>query len=217
MFQTLIRSIFERFSSKREKRVLIITIVSICVLCVVMIVSLTVTSYLIAKQVIFNGLQERLVNLTSIAPFMVDADLVEKYRNRLDSDIDEATAKNIEQEPDYKKLFSEVDTIRKSDPETITCVYVLVATKVKEKAKFVVDCDLYDDREKQRRGEVYTTIAQIGYEYDISEQPETMEALSGKKQTVSGDFIYDKEWDMYSLMGFHPIYSNGNGEFLGVI
>jgi signal transduction histidine kinase len=44
-----------------------------------------------------------------------------------------------------------------------------------------------------------------------------MEALAEKKQTASNEFIFDKEWGLYSLMGFHPIYSKGKGEFLGVI
>jgi hypothetical protein len=161
MFKRLIDRIFASCTNEKEKRILLITIALIYFLCLGLIVSLTVTSFYIAKQSVFKSLRERLVNLTAIAPIIVDPDLVEKYRKRLDATIDVPTAKNIEQEADYRKLFSQINSIWKTDPETITCVYVLTATEVREKAKFLVDCNIYEHREKESRGQKVPTTAQI--------------------------------------------------------
>jgi hypothetical protein len=52
----------------------------------------------------------------------------------------------IESESDYKKLFSQIDAIKNTQPDTIRCAYILTPTEIFIQAKFLIDCDIYQDR-----------------------------------------------------------------------
>ncbi len=65
----------------------------------------------------------------------------------------------------------------------------------------------------------------FNYEYDMSEFPIMIEALQHKKNIVEDEFYYDEEGEIvgstetgiWSLSGYAPIYSEENGEYLGII
>ncbi|HQJ05012.1 MAG TPA: hypothetical protein PLI57_01375, partial [Spirochaetota bacterium] len=53
--------------------------------------------------------------------------------------------------------------------------------------------------------------------YDITDQPVAVAALYEKKMMIEKDFVYDKDYDSWSMMGFGPIFDKINGDFFGVV
>jgi len=60
----------------------------------------------------------------------------------------------------------------------------------------LVDCDIYEDRKNNST----QSIAHINFLYDISDQSSTLYALKNKEKIIDTNLVYDKEWNMYSLM-----------------
>ena len=169
--------------------------------------------YKIIKNSLFEKLQYRLDNIVTLWTKIIDADIVEEYIQKINLNLTENEILTIENQERYKKLFDSIDFIKNIQPDFIKYTYILIPTENENITKFLIDSDIYIDREREKKWEINEdewSIAYFWWEYDISEQIELKQAIKNKEKTITTDFIYDKEWDIYSLMWFHPLFSTNN-------
>ncbi len=184
----------------------------IYIISLVIVVLLAFISFSVGKKILFTKLQDKLDVVVSVWSLTIDTSLVEKYKNLASQPLTQKDILSIEKQEDYKKLFQQINTLKKSQADTLQCAYILIPWIQKSSVQFLIDCDVYEDRKNNSS----QAIAHIWFQYDITQQKAAQEALFQQKKSISDTLVYDSEWGVHSLMWFHPLYNN-KWEFLWVL
>ncbi|HRU43796.1 MAG TPA: adenylate/guanylate cyclase domain-containing protein [Spirochaetota bacterium] len=194
--------------------------VIILALCFFVVLFTTVVYFLNSRANLMNEVVERLRSNLTIATGLVDDDAMRNLTKKINlSEISDSEISKVERSEDYLKIYSFLNTIRDANPDLILYVYILVPDNDKNYARFLVDADalrLIDERSK-KTGVASDKISHFNLRYDITDQPVAVAALYEKKMMIEKDFVYDKDYDSWSMMGFGPIFDKINGDFFGVV
>jgi|GEM_PF-733085 len=193
--------------------------VIILALCFFVVLFTTVVYFLNSRANLMNEVVERLRSNLTIATGLVDDDAMRNLTKKINlSEISDSEISKVERSEDYLKIYSFLNTIRDANPDLILYVYILVPDTDKNYARFLVDADvlkLMDEVEKT--GVASDKISHFNLRYDITNQPVAVSALYERKMMIEKDFVYDKDYDSWSMMGFGPIFDKTNGDFFGVV
>ncbi|HNZ26194.1 MAG TPA: adenylate/guanylate cyclase domain-containing protein [Spirochaetota bacterium] len=193
--------------------------VIILALCFFVVLFTTVVYFLNSRANLMNEVVERLRSNLTIATGLVDDDAMRNLTKKINlSEISDSEISKVERSEDYLKIYSFLNTIRDANPDLILYVYILVPDNDKNYARFLVDADalrLID--EVKKTGAASDKISHFNLRYDITDQPVAVAALYERKMMIEKDFVYDKDYDSWSMMGFGPIFDKINGDFFGVV
>jgi len=107
--------------------------------------------YKIIKNSLFEKLQYRLDNIVTLWTKIIDADIVEEYIQKINLNLTENEILTIENQERYKKLFDSIDFIKNIQPDFIKYTYILIPTENENITKFLIDSDIYIDRELEKK------------------------------------------------------------------
>ncbi|OHD38021.1 MAG: hypothetical protein A2015_15430 [Spirochaetes bacterium GWF1_31_7] len=181
----------------------------------IIIMVVTAAFYYFVKQKLYSEIIQNFQSTVFLGASGIDTDafkrLTEKINeNKLTTD----SIDSIEQSDDYKKIYNYLNEIRNTKKDLFIFVYTLIPGKDETMARFVVDADVLSLKKESAPDE---DISHFGLDYDISSQPVTQKALKEKENCIETQFIYDKDYKVYSMMGFAPIFDKNTGEFLGIL
>lgn len=118
----------------------------------------------------------------------------------------------IENSENYKKISDQLNIIREAEKDIILYSYIIIPTSDINKARFTVDADLLEDK----KAGAEEMVSRFSLLYDISDLPLIKKAFIDKKTVSDSSFKYDKDYDIWALMCFSPIY-NAQGRFCGLL
>ena len=183
------------------------------------------TYYYFAKEELYSEVVDSLKSTVGLGVNTLDTDafkrLVEilsndnNFSNKLHSR-NKQSEELVENSKDFRVISDQLNKIRNTKQGLIIYIYTLIPGKDRNSARFVVDADLLSDLKKTKISG-NNDFSSFGKVYDISSQPVTQKALLEKINIIDTHFVYDKEYDVNSIMGFAPIYDKKTNEFLGVL
>ncbi|HPO49706.1 MAG TPA: hypothetical protein PLO89_05215, partial [Spirochaetota bacterium] len=191
----------------------------IMLLCFFVALSTTVIFYLNSKANLMNEIADRLRANVTMSSRLINTEYVKKLKDKINlSEISDLDVKNIEKSLEYKTLYTYLNKIRDANPNLILYIYILVPDKEKNFARFLVDADVLKLREEEKiTGKTTEKISSFNLRYNITNQPVASSAIYERKMMIEKDFVYDKDYNSWSMMGFSPIWDEESGDFLGVV
>lgn len=178
-------------------------------------VILSLLSYQLLADTLTRELKERLRNIAVLGAASIDRTAFASLAKRA-GELKPAEVSRVEQSRQYRLVSDQLNHIRNTAPALIRFVYTFRPSSDPNKAVYVVDADALKDMQKAARGEEHAEISHFQSEYDITEFPEAREALSKAQVVVESEFRYDAPYDVYSVTGYAPIFSE-NKEYLGTL
>ncbi|MBP7901349.1 MAG: hypothetical protein KA015_00885 [Spirochaetes bacterium] len=124
----------------------------------------------------------------------------------------ESDVEKMESSDEFKKISDQLNIIREAEKDIVLYSYIIIPTSDENTARFTVDADLLEDR-KTGADEMVSGFSVL---YDISDLPLIKKAFAEKKTVSDSSFRYDKDYDIWALMCFSPIY-NTQGRFCGLL
>lgn len=193
--------------------------VIILALCFIVVLSTTVVFFLNSKANLMNEVVGRLKSNLTVAIELIDDQAMRNLTKKINlSGIRESEVNEVEKSEDYLKIYSFLNTIRDANPELILYAYILVPDADKNYARFLVDADVLKLMDEvNKTGVASDKISHFNLRYDITNQPVAVAALNERKTMIEKDFVYDKDYNSWSMMGFGPIFDKENGDFFGVV
>lgn len=179
--------------------------------------SATSVSYWLLQTSLSEDFRSRLKTIAYLGAANIDVPATQRLLARLKPTLDEAQVTAAEQSPDYRLIESQLQTIRNSEPRLIQYVYIMTPTTDPNSSRFLVDADVYQLQEKQKRGEtVGEEISRFGLKYDISKMLFIKQAFTQNALTLEDQFLPDPNYHTNSLSAYAPI-RNGKGQLLGIL
>ncbi|HTJ46810.1 MAG TPA: adenylate/guanylate cyclase domain-containing protein [Kofleriaceae bacterium] len=173
-------------------------------------VLLTYFLYTFIKRQLRSELETRLRDIALIGSRIVDKGAYANLAAQIGGEFDEKNSSSFEHaSPDYRVLFDQLNVIRGTEPDLIRYTYLLIPTDDPNNPRYIADADAIDPDYK---GE----ISHFNQPYDVSEIPLLKQALLDCTPQLEPDFVYDKEFDVYSVSGYFPI-GGTKGHCTGVL
>ena len=187
--------------------------------------SILFISYRSSEKKILQATRERIESVAEMSSKLLNIEAYSAINDKIfalgsfdqiDSKSELLLAENdvdvIENSEDYKKISDQLNIIREAERDIILYAYIIIPTSDTNKARFTVDADLIQDK-KTGYEEMVSRFSLI---YDISDLPLIKKAFMEKKTVSDSSFKYDKDYDIWALMCFSPIY-NSQGRFCGLL
>lgn len=179
-----------------------------------LVLLMTSSFYYFVRQQLYSEIIANLKSTVSIGADTIDTNAFRKLTARLSSgNISPQEMAAIEKSAEFITVYNQLNRIRDSKNGLILYVYTLVPGSDGNHARFVVDADVIKDR----KNKTDTDLSEFGKSYDISSQPVTQKALAEKACLVDTKYVYDKQYNVNSIMGFAPVFDKKTNEYLGTL
>jgi class 3 adenylate cyclase/HAMP domain-containing protein len=173
-------------------------------------VLLAVALYEFIKGQLRSELELRLRDIALIGSRIIDKGAYANLTAQIGGDFDEKNSSSFEHaSPDYRVLFEQLNVIRATEPDLIRFAYILIPTDDPDQPRYVADADVLDPN---YQGE----LSHFNQPYDVSKIPLLKKALTECTPQLEPDFVYDEEFQVYSVSGYFPI-GGTRGHCLGVL
>lgn len=191
----------------------------ILLLCFFVALSTTIIFYLNSKANLMNEVVDRLRSNITMASKLINTKTVKTLSDKISfSGLSDQEVRDVENSSEYRDIYNYLNKIRDANPNLILYIYILVPDVDRNFSRFLVDADVLKLRkEEKKNGKTTEKISSFNLRYNIANQPVASSALYEKKMIIEKDFVYDKDYNSWSMMGFAPIWNNDSGEFLGII
>ena len=187
--------------------------------------SILFISYRSSEKKILQATRERLESVAEMSSKLLDInaysvindkifalgtfDQIDSKSNLLFSETD---VEMIESSDEFRKISDQLNIIREAEKDIVLYSYIIIPTSDENIARFTVDADLLEDK----RSGADEMVSRFTVLYDISDLPLIKKAFAEKKTVSDSSFKYDKDYDIWALMCFSPIYSK-QGRFCGLL
>lgn len=179
-----------------------------------LVLLMTSSFYYFIRQQLYSEIIANLKSTVSIGADTIDTNAFKKLTARLSSGtISPQEMADIEKSAEFTSVYNQLNKIRDSKNGLILYVYTLVPGSDRNHARFVVDADIIKDRSNKSD----TDLSEFGKTYDISSQPVTQKALAEQVSLVDTKYVYDKQYNTNSIMGFAPVFDKKTNEYLGTL
>ena len=187
--------------------------------------SILFISYRSSEKKILQATRERLESVAEMSSKLLDIKAYSVINDKISvfGQYDQIDSKSellfnenevdlIENSDEFKKISEQLNIIREAEKDIILYAYMIIPTSDINKARFTVDADLLEDK-KSGADEMVSRFSLI---YDISDLDIIKKAFNEKKTVSDSTFKYDKDYDIWALMCFSPVY-NEQGRFCGLL
>jgi class 3 adenylate cyclase/HAMP domain-containing protein len=182
--------------------------------------------YRFVERQLKEDLRDRLRDITHIGAHVIDLDAYRRLAAKGGA-LDEGAVADVEQSPDYRRIYDQLRVIRSAEPQLITYAYLLAPTADPDHPRFIADADVLELRGKLAAGKELAKnekISHFNQPYEVSEIPLLRKALAACEPQLEPDFVHDSEFDVNSVSAYIPLpdasgvpLRDAQGRCLGVI
>jgi class 3 adenylate cyclase len=183
--------------------------------------------YRFIERQLQGELRSKLLDMAHLGATQVDADSFRSLVGQL-GDLDDARVAAVEASPAYRKIYQQLRSIRRTEPELMQYAYLLAPTPGDvNNPKFVVDADVLEYNAKLARGEQLPdgeSASHFNLSYDVSSLPVLKQALSTCTTQLEPDFVWDAKFKVSSVSAYVPltdvegaVLRDARGSCLGVL
>ncbi len=210
MFKSLKSAIAKiRNTSQRIK-----IIGSIFILNFIICAVLVYFSHLMLTSKTYQTIKDSALKISYLTSLIIDSENFEKLIDAMKNDLSLEEIKNIEQSNDYMVIYNQINKVRGNYKDLIKYIYTLTDGSNDGRLRFVVDGDALNYIEETDLNNL--EYSHFSKEYLVEEFPTMLKAYNEQKNLVEENFTYDKEFNIYSISSYAPIF-NETGKFLGII
>lgn len=173
-------------------------------------VSLAFTSYKILEKELYKEYKDRLKNTSELGSRIIDSENLKKLISKIQPEMSESYLTEIYSSEEFKQISKDLNSIRDSKKDLIQYVYIWLKTDQENKVLFIADADVLEQVSKGQITESKEEISHFGSSYDISFFKEAKVSIQNKISAVENDFVYDKDFNVFSVSGFSPIFDKSN-------
>ena len=180
--------------------------------------SLSLAMYQILNRRLFEQLQTRLLDVTTLGAGLVDRGALQRLVAKLSPDLPEDTVRAIEATDDYRVVSDALSSVRAVSPKLIRFVYLFRPTADPNNAIFVVDADVLDANRRIAAGEQDVgDVAHFASAFDVSSFPKAREAGTAHAPLTETTYSYDADYKVNSLSGYAPVFAADGKTLLGIV
>lgn len=195
---------------------------SVIIITTVLSITLSIYNYLHLKEELFSSIKNELHTITYFSPSIINKRVLKQLKQKQNSAQDNQELQTeIEQSESFQTIVKQLNFIRSANNGLIRFVYTFSANQNSQSVHYLVDAEATTENlniEKQANISADdSNISHFSTEFDITNFPIIQKTINTSTLNIEPNFVYDPDFDIYSISGYAPIFDDDQKTIIGYI